>query len=574
MADINPYAGGSIPSNIYTKKEEGYATKIKEATKEQKENRKKNVNSSGPGNIPSDVYTKKDSGYTTKGNAEKTRRTDEKRTFGERNKAFFNNLAADVFGDRAYDYGNYSDSTLKSMAEKNPGSQESILAQRELNKRNEAAGMAKKDVMMKGADGEMKDMTFSTGNTIEDKKLYGDTPASEIPGILKELGYDPHTVSNEQAAQIIKNRQNTPATTSAPAPSTPSAGGIGTAPANPASATTDEAALSNGISTDEPTEDLSAPWKDTDEAVESIKNDINNKAAATPEMKSIWQAWKNGDIDKATRNYFLADAIAKFAGDMGNISHAQHANNMWANIESGNQINPMENVKGENQWQDYLKTDWKEAQKLKNEARSKEQLGNIDNQLEVSKQRGFDKYLANEKPEILKDSKWAKMAKEDPNNYAVLMQLGQMVDGKSPLTADQLGNLIDAAGNAKLGNDIGAKQLEMLGLTKQQAEESLQALKFANELNNATKQYQILAQKYGVDSVQAQNAAMWAQTAGQNLDNTLKSKTMNSNIRKAIGEANNTLYGNTKVNVGAFQTTAGNLASAGQEGYNLTQGAY
>lgn len=321
----------------------------------------------------------------------------------------------------------------------------------------------------------------------------------------------------------------------APAGASGSAGGVGTAGGS--SSTGTEEAMSAGISTDEPTEDLSTPkadWKSTDEIYESMKKDINNEAAATPEMKSIWSAWKNGDIDKATRNYFIADALAKFAGDMGNISHAQHANNMWANIEKGEQKNPMENVKGENQWQDYLKTDWKEAQNLKNKARSEELLGNIKNQLDISKQRGFDQYLANEKPEILKDSKWAKMAKEDPDSYATLQQLGQMIDGKSPLTADQLGNLIDAAGNAKLGNDIGQKQLEMLGLTKQQAEESLQALKFANELNNATKQYQIASQKYGVDSIQAQNAAMWAQTAGQNLTNSFNSRTLDSRVKKSI----------------------------------------
>ena len=511
MADINPYAGGSIPSNIYTKKEEGYATK---------------------------------------GNAKKTRKKDDRNIFqkaGDKIKAKANNAAATVFGDRAIDYSQHSDEKLQEMIKKNPGSADAADAQRELNKRNEAAGMATKAINIKNAQGGTDDMRFSSGNTIEDAQTFGDTKAKDVPAKLEAMGKDPATTSREEAAALLKT--DNPAT-----PSTPTAGGVGTVPSAPAPAPTEPEGISTGISTDEPTEDLSAPWKSTDEAVESIKNDINTKAAATPEMKSIWQAWKNGDIDKATRNYFIADAIAKFAGDMGNISHAQHANNMWANIESGNQLNPMENVKGDNQWQDYLKTDWKEAQKLKNEARSKEQLGNIDNQLEVSKQRGFDQYLANEKPEILKDSKWAKMAKEDPDSYATLQQLGQMIDGKSPLTADQLGNLIDAAGNAKLGNDIGQKQLEMLGLSKQQAEESLQALKFANELNNATKQYQIATQKYGVDSIQAQNAAMWAQTAGQNLANTFSSRTLDSRVKKGI-------YGGLGINAGPVNIDSGSAAS-------------
>ena len=146
------------------------------------------------------------------------------------------------------------------------------------------------------------------------------------------------------------------------------------------------------------------------------------------------------------------------------------------------------------------------------------------------------------------------MAKEDPDSYATLQQLGQIIDGKSPLTADQLGNLVDAAGNAKLGNEIGQKQLEMLGLTKQQAEESLQALKFANELNNATKQYQIASQKYGVDSIQAQNAAMWAQTAGQNLSNAFNSRTLDSRVKKGI-------YGGLGINAGPVNIDSGSAAS-------------
>ena len=556
MADVNPYAGGSIPSNVFTKKEEGYKSTIKEPTKEQKKNAKDAVNKgvsnpATPGYVPSNVFTKKDEGYTTKGNIDKTRRTDKKTGALEKAGAALSNLGADLFGDRDYDYRGYSDEKLEEMVKKNPGSADAIVAQKELNKRNEAAGMATKAVNVRNAQGEVDDMRFSSGSSIDDAKTFGDTKAKDVPELLKERGIDPATTSREEAAKILATDAPKPVAKPS-APATTNVGGGSTV----STPDTTPEAVSNGISTDEPTEDLSTPanWQDTDTVVEAMKDEINNKSAATPEMKSIWQAWKNGDIDKNTRNYFMADAIAKFAGDAANISHAQHTNNMWANVESGNQVNPMENVKGENQWQDYLKTDWKEAQKLKNEAKSKQQLGNIDNQLEVAKTRGMDRYLANEKPEILKDSNWAKMAKDDPDSYATLMQLGQIVDGKAPLNADQLGNLVDAAGNAKLGNDIGQKQLEMLGLTKQQAEESLQALKFTNELNNATKEYKIAAEKYGVNSIQAQNAAMWAQTAGQNLSNTLASRTMDANVR-------NTIYKGLGVNVGGVNVTGGGAAN-------------
>lgn len=501
MADINPYAGGSIPSNIYTKKEEGYANTIKG----------QNTNK----NNPAKVQRMTDA----KGNTTGYLLRDKKGNVLERQDA-----QGKVIKD---DYNKVSDIT---------------------GMETDKAASKTQDVVDTAGNKKGKLRLTSDGTVYKAEDAAGDTIKSNYSTMNAVTG-----MPDEENAPVNYLDANKPA----PAGSSAYKGGSGVASGSTdgsSSAGTDEAALSNGISTDEPTEDLSAPWKDTDEAVESIKKDINAEAAATPEMKSIWSAWKNGDIDKATRNYFIADALAKFAGDMGNISHAQHANNMWANIEKGEQKNPMENVKGENQWQDYLKTDWKEAQKLKNEARSKDLLGNIDIQLDISKQRGFDQYLANEKPEILKDSKWAKMAKEDPDSYAVLMQLGQMMDGKSPLTADQLGNLTDAAGNAKLGNNVGQKQYEMLGISKQQAEESLQALKFANELNKATKQYQIDAQKYGVDSIQAQNAAMWAQTAGQNLVNAFSKETLPARVKQ-------TIYKGVQVNAGPVSMDSGGLAS-------------
>lgn len=502
-----------------------------------------------PGYIPSNVFTKKESGYTTKGNAEKTRRTDNEKSWigkaADKAKSMANNAAATVLGDRAMDYSQYSDEKLQDMIKKNPKSADAADAQRELNKRNEAAGMATKAVNVTNAQGGTDDMRFSTGNTLEDAANFGYTKAKEVPQKLTEMGKDPATTSIEEASSLLKT--DNPERAAEVKQAVSDAAGYKAE----AEAETPPEALPAGISTDEPTEDLSTPsWLSTDEAIENIKSSVNEKAAASPEMKSILKALKDGDIDKGTAGYFIANALSNFANDMGNIKETQRQNSMWANL--GNQKNP--EISGTNDWQEYLKTDWKEAQKLKNEAKSKQTLGNIDNQLEVSKQRGFDQYLANEKPEILKDSKWAKMAKEDPDSYAVLMQLGQMIDGKSPLTADQLGNLIDAAGNAELGNNVGQKQFEMLGLTKQQAEENLQALKFANELNKATKQYQIDAQKYGVNSIQAQNAAMWAQTAGQNLANAFSSKTLDARTKQAI-------YKGVQVNAGPVSMDSGGLAS-------------
>ena len=83
----------------------------------------KRATRSVPGIRPASSYTKKEEGYTTKGNAERTRRTDNKKTFGERNKTYFNNLAAEVLGDRDYYMSNFSDYELDKMIKKNPSSQ-------------------------------------------------------------------------------------------------------------------------------------------------------------------------------------------------------------------------------------------------------------------------------------------------------------------------------------------------------------------------------------------------------------------------------------------------------------------
>lgn len=524
MAD-NKTVPGSIPAGFHTTKEAGYETTIR--GKKAKEDYNKTINKAAsnpatPGYVPPTVHTTKEAGYTTKGNAEKTRRTDKTTGKLESAGAALSNLGASLLGDRAYDYRGYSDEELEEMIKKNPNSADAADAQRELNKRNEAAGMAKKPIMIKGANGEMKDMQFSTGHSISDADMFGDIKAEDIPDLLREKGYNPDEVSREEAVKILKGEvAPKPVSKAAPAPST--------AP----TANTAPEAVSNGISTDEPTEDLSTPeadWKSTDEIYETMKDEINNKSAATPEMKSIWQAWKNGDIDKNTRNYFIADALAKFAGDAANISHAQHANNMWANIESGNQINPMENVKGENQWQDYLKTDWKEAQKLKNEAKSKQQLGNIDNNLEIAKKAGLDNYAMNVRPGLMKDSNMAKLSKENPDLAASVLQLCAISDGKAPYNGDDLVNLTRTSSAIDQALKMGDETVKQMGTTTE-------ILGLQKKMTEAQAEYAKALEEAKVNSTKAGASATWAsanlinaQTRLQNVANEVAEKSKNSEI--------------------------------------------
>lgn len=428
MADINPYAGGSIPSNIYTKKEEGYATK---------------------------------------GNAEKTRKKDDRNIFqkaGDKAKSMTNNAKAKVLGDRAMDYSQYSDKKLEEMKNKNPGSADSIAAQREINKRNEAAGMATKAVNVTNAQGGKDDMRFSSGNTLEDAKTFGDTKAKDVPEELRAMGKDPSTTSREEAAALTRTDNPTTPTPAATSASETASTGISTdVPSGPTGQTANW--------TNEPTEAVSPnvnlgegqtaagldeqvsnePRKKLDDIMGDYEKKYQESITATPEMKSIWEAWKNGDIDKSTRNYFIADAIAKFAGDMGNISNAQHANNMWANIEKGEQKNPMENVKGESQWQDYLKTDWKEAQKQKWEGKKKR----MESMADILKQADLDDYVANSKADIMSNSKAQKMAEENPTKFIHMLNTQRAIEGNPTMSNMDKNALVDAKADIEQAQRMG-----------------------------------------------------------------------------------------------------------------------
>ena len=193
------------------------------------------------------------------------------------------------------------------------------------------------------------------------------------------------------------------------------------------------------------------PRKNLDDIMGDYEKKYQESITATPEMKSIWEAWKNGDIDKSTRNYFIADAIAKFAGDMGNISNAQHANNMWANIESGNQINPMENVKGESQWQDYLKTDWKEAQKQKWEGKKKR----MESMADILKEADLDDYVANSKADIMSNSKAQKMAEENPTKFIHMLNTQRAIEGNPTMSNMDKNALVDAKADIEQAQRMG-----------------------------------------------------------------------------------------------------------------------
>lgn len=464
-----------------------------------------------PGTRPASSYTNHtaEENYATKGNAEKTRKKDNRNIFqkaGDKAKSMANNAKATVLGDRAMDYSQYSDKKLEEMKNKNPGSADSIAAQREINKRNEAAGMATKEVNVTNAQGGKDDMRFSSGNTLEDAKTFGDTKAKDVPEELRAMGKDPSTTSREEAAALTRTDNPTaPASPSATGSATPSAPSVPSGPtgktANWTNEPTEEVSpnvnLGEGQTAAELDEQVSnEPRKTLDDIMGDYEKKYQESITATPEMKSIWEAYKNGDIDKSTRNYFLADAIAKFAGDMGNISHAQHANNMWANIESGNQINPMENVKGESQWQDYLKTDWKEAQKQKWEGKK----ARMESMADILKEADLDDYVANSKADIMSNSKVQKMAEENPTKLVHMLNTQRALEGDPTMSNMDKNALVDAKADIEqaqrmdvIDENTARAQQKILDLNVQyyDQEQAIKAAVANSQMTNAAAQLEL-----------------------------------------------------------------------------------
>lgn len=464
-----------------------------------------------PGTRPANTYTNKEAGYTTIGNAEKTRKKDDRNIFqktGDKIKAKANNAKAKIFGDREMDYSQYSDEDLEKMINKNPGSADSIVAQKERNRRNEAAGMATKEVNVTNAQGGKDDMRFSSGNTLEDAKTFGDTKAKDVPEELRAMGKDPATTSREEAAALTRTDNPTTPT----APSAPSdSGSAPSVPAVPSGPTGETANWTN-----KPTEEVSPnvnlgegqtaaeldkqvsnePRKKLDDIMGEYEKKYQESITATPEMKSIWEAYKNGDIDKSTRNYFIADALAKFAGDMGNISNAQHANNMWANIEKGEQKNPMENVKGESQWQDYLKTDWKEAQKQKWEGKKKR----MESMADILKQADLDDYVANSKADIMSNSKAQKMAEENPTKFIHMLNTQRALEGNPTMSNMDKNALVDAKSDIEQAQRMGIidentsraqQQILELNIKYYDQEQAIKAAVANSQMSNAAAQLEL-----------------------------------------------------------------------------------
>lgn len=182
-----------------------------------------------------------------------------------------------------------------------------------------------------------------------------------------------------------------------------------------------------------------------------------------PDEKSKWtnifQAYKDDKIDKAQRDYFIADALARWGKNMANIMHANQTNAMWANIKSGNQINPDIDI-GPNEWQKYLKEDWAAAQKMKNEAKQKALTDTLDRTNEILKKMDAADLMYNIEPRIYASS-W--MGKKTPEEIAQFVMVKGYIDGNIRNMNDAA-NVADYFGNLDITGKKGLEELRSMYL--------------------------------------------------------------------------------------------------------------
>lgn len=300
----------------------------------------KRATRSVPGTRPANTYTNKEAGYTTKGNAEKTRKVDDRNIFQKGKdliKSKANNAAATLLGDRDYDYSNYSDEELEKMVKKNPGSADAIVAKKELNKRNEAAGMATKEVNVTNAKGGKDDMRFSSGSTLDDAKTFGYTKAKDVPEKLRAMGKDPNTTSREEAAALT--RTDKPASANA-------TGGNKTGAVSKSEEVEEEIKeepIPAGISTDEPSEDVSI------KSEEDVEKKVENPPTKADEVKKfgkdlnkfVIQSYLNGDFGKksdpnaiASMGYYILDKLGTALVNASQVARGQTptAKSQWSKL--------------------------------------------------------------------------------------------------------------------------------------------------------------------------------------------------------------------------------------------------
>ena len=144
---------------------------------------------------------------------------------------------------------------------------------------------------------------------------------------------------------------------------------------------------------------------------------------------------------------------------MANLYSANQTNNMWANIKSGNQITPDIDL-GPNEWQQYLKTNWEAAQKLKHEGKQKQLTDTLDRTNEILTSMNKADLMYNIEPQIYAQS-W--MGKKSPQEIAQFVMTKGYIDGNIRSMEDAA-NIDDYFGNLDITGQRGVQELKSLYL--------------------------------------------------------------------------------------------------------------
>jgi hypothetical protein len=257
-------------------------------------------------------------------------------------------------------------------------------------------------------------------------------------------------------------------------------------------------------------EELEQQGFDFNKYREDLINDMTaGDEQAKENIKGIFDAYKKGLIDPATKNYFIIDALAKTAANIGNTMQDAIQNSTWQSTRSGQvQNTAMETP----EWNNYLKENWAKAQELKWEGKSQAQKAHIEANSKVLEEIDSANFKLNILPMLQESSSLKQIMKGDPKEAAQTLQVMSFAGGDKPMTAEDLANIVDASGSMngfQKSQEMAYKTLcdthrmnDALYVYQQTENANQQAL---IDLDKQLKEGQITKQKYDAEKSRLDN---------------------------------------------------------------------
>lgn len=176
-----------------------------------------------------------------------------------------------------------------------------------------------------------------------------------------------------------------------------------------------------------------------------------DKEAWKEKIKSVYQMFKSGAFKPGTDAYFMADAIATTAYNIGEQMEKNFRNSLWSHINSGNFENP-----------EFRKSFYQQQQEKDIAQRSEQDIAREGNIKDQEAQADFD---YNKKYEIVTNSDFYKASPEAKAQYTLATRA---IQGQ-PLSPEEYLQISDISGelkNLKAGRDRQAT-LEGLAIKAQ-----------------------------------------------------------------------------------------------------------